>query len=109
MTSELFATWFELFIKKVTDRPLLLIYDVHLTHVTLQVIEKSRSEDITIVKLPPHTTTEEKHGRKTLTRRDQMRNLWSRSHEGQQLILQLMMKRAWKWWMIILILAVEVK
>eukprot|EP00795_Rhopilema_esculentum_P009817 gene9817-18388_t len=56
MTSELFASWFDWFAIKVTERPLLLVYDGHLTHVTLPVIERARSEETSIVKLPPHTT-----------------------------------------------------
>ena len=35
MTSEVFGSWFEMFSATVKTRPLLLIYDGHLTHVTV--------------------------------------------------------------------------
>lgn len=38
------------------QRPVLIIYDGHSTHVTTRVIELARQENITILKLPPHTT-----------------------------------------------------
>ena len=56
MTTELFDGWFTNFCKQVTIRPLLLIFDGHLTHVSLEVIEKARTEDVTLLKLPPHVT-----------------------------------------------------
>lgn len=56
MTSVLFAEWFERFTQVVTERPLLLIFDGHLTHVSLDVIERAISENILLVKLPPHVT-----------------------------------------------------
>ena len=40
----------------MTIRPLLLIFDGHLTHFSLEVIEKARREDITLLKLLPHVT-----------------------------------------------------
>ena len=56
MTSEVFGSWFEMFSATVKTRPLLLIYDGHLTHVTVDIILRAREENITIMKLPPHTT-----------------------------------------------------
>ena len=56
MTTEIFYDWFKEFIKQVTVRPLLLIYDEHLSHVSINVIEKAIEEDITILKFPPHVT-----------------------------------------------------
>ncbi|XP_074028306.1 uncharacterized protein [Leptinotarsa decemlineata] len=38
------------------ERPQLLIYDGHSTHVTEKVIELAIQENITILKLPPHTS-----------------------------------------------------
>ncbi|XP_072395027.1 uncharacterized protein [Diabrotica undecimpunctata] len=38
------------------QRPLLLIYDGHSTHVNTKVIELARENEITILKLPPHTS-----------------------------------------------------
>ena len=56
MTSDVFAEWFDHFCRHVTDRPLLLIFDGHLSHVSTAVILKAMKEDIVIVKLPPHST-----------------------------------------------------
>lgn len=56
MTSDVFYDWFKLFAKRVTKRPLLLIFDGHLTHTSLSVIELAIEEGIVIVKLPPHAT-----------------------------------------------------
>ena len=56
MTTEIFAVWFDLFRQHVTERPLLLIFDGHLTQISVTVIEKAIRESIHIVKLPPHVT-----------------------------------------------------
>ena len=56
MTTEIYASWFQNFTKQVEERPLLVIYDGHLTHVSLELIEKAIEEKITIVKFPPHVT-----------------------------------------------------
>ena len=56
MTTEVFAEWFNKFVALVTERPLLLIFDGHLTHVSIKVIEKAIEENVTILKLPPHVT-----------------------------------------------------
>ena len=56
MMSDIFISWFDLFCKQQTQRPLLLVYDGHSTHLTSSIIKKARSENITIIKLPPHTT-----------------------------------------------------
>ena len=52
----MFAEWFDIFIKMVKDRPLLLLFDGHMTHITLLVIEKAMKERVIIVKFPPHVT-----------------------------------------------------
>ena len=56
MTTEIFAVWFDLFRQHVTERPLLLIFDGHLTHILVAVIEKAIHDGIHIIKLPPHVT-----------------------------------------------------
>ena len=38
------------------DRPLLLLFDGHMTHITLPVIEKAMKERVIIVKFPTHVT-----------------------------------------------------
>ena len=56
MDSEVFAEWFNIFIKMVKGRPLLLLFDGHMTHITLPVIENAKKEKVIIVKFPPHVT-----------------------------------------------------
>ena len=56
MTTEIFALWFKNFVKQIKKCPLLVVYNGHLTHVSLNLIEKAMEEHITIVKLPPHIT-----------------------------------------------------
>lgn len=56
MTTDIFFQWFQKFIEQVEERPLLLIYDGHLSHVSVELIELAQAEDITLVKLPPHAT-----------------------------------------------------
>ena len=57
MTTDIFYEWFVQFTSEVTERPLLLVvYDGHLSHVSIKLIEQAISEDITLVKLPPHVT-----------------------------------------------------
>ena len=56
MTTDIFAAWFDLSRQQVTERPLLLIFDGHLTHISVAVIEKAIHKGIHIVKLTPHVT-----------------------------------------------------
>ena len=56
MDSKVFAGWFNIFIKMVKDMPLLLLFDGHMTHITLPVIEKAMKERVITVKFPPHVT-----------------------------------------------------
>ena len=56
MTSEAFFNWFVKFCTTVNQRPLLIIMDGHNTHVTYQVIQHAREQDVTLLHLPPHTT-----------------------------------------------------
>ena len=56
MDTIIFCEWFTKFCAQVTERPLLLIYDGHLSHVSIKLIEEAIKEDITLLKLPPHIT-----------------------------------------------------
>jgi len=56
MTTEVFEEWFTHFSREVKERPLLLVFDGHLSHVSVNVILKAMDEDITILKFPPHVT-----------------------------------------------------
>ena len=60
MTTSIFSDWFEEFVKEVTERPLLIMWDGHLSHVSIDLIidliKLSNKEDIMLVKFPPHVT-----------------------------------------------------
>ena len=57
MEREVFAEWFEeQFCPTVTQRPLILIYDGHLSHISLPLISKAIDQNIVILKLPSHTS-----------------------------------------------------
>lgn len=58
MDSTIFCNWFtKCFIPSLPDeRPVLLVYDGHVSHVSLDVIKTARDANIHILKLPPHTT-----------------------------------------------------
>ena len=48
--------WLSKFCEIVTDRPLVLMFDGHLTHITAPVIEKALEQNIIILKFPLHVT-----------------------------------------------------
>ena len=56
MTTEIFNEWFNKFCALVKERSLLLIFDGHMTHISITIIEKARNENIHILKFPPHVT-----------------------------------------------------
>lgn len=58
MEAEVFENYFKKsFIPAIgTQRPVLLIYDGHSTHVGLNILEEATKENITILKLPAHTS-----------------------------------------------------
>ena len=56
MTSKVFLEWFQKFVLSVTQRPLLLLLDGHVSHISMEVISAAVEENIIIVKLPPHAT-----------------------------------------------------
>ena len=56
MDTEVFAEWFEEFANTIKERPLLLTFDGHMTHVSLPVIERALQDRIIILKFPPHAT-----------------------------------------------------
>ena len=56
MTADIFASWFQNFCATIKTRPLLVVYDGHASHMSLQVIQLARSQRVSIIKLPPHTT-----------------------------------------------------
>lgn len=58
METPVFEAYFEkVFLKTVGEkRPILLLYDGHATHVGINLIKKAREANITILKIPPHTS-----------------------------------------------------
>ncbi|XP_039287325.1 uncharacterized protein LOC120351997 [Nilaparvata lugens] len=58
MESEVFENYFtNTFLKSIgTERPVLLLYDGHATHISLNLVLKAKSEGVTILKLPPHSS-----------------------------------------------------
>ena len=58
MDGELFLAWIDkIFIPSKSDiRPILLILDGHVLHITIDVIDLARAHDIVLYCLPPHTT-----------------------------------------------------
>ncbi|XP_071055885.1 uncharacterized protein [Onthophagus taurus] len=58
METTLFYNWFrDVFLANIgRERPVILIYDGHVTHISVKLIQLARANDIIIMKLPPHTT-----------------------------------------------------
>ena len=56
METNTFKMWFFKFCEIVTDRPLLLMFVGHLTHISAPVIEKALERNIIILKFPPRVT-----------------------------------------------------
>ena len=57
ITQEIYFEWFKFFIKSIPPpRPVLLIKDGHGSHITLDVIELARKNDIHLLCLPSHTS-----------------------------------------------------
>lgn len=58
METDVFNNYFEKSLLKSIgpERPAVIIYDGHSTHISLTLIKKAMEEQITIVKLPPHTS-----------------------------------------------------
>ena len=50
----MFHQWFEKFCSQVTERPVLITYSGHLSHISMSLIEEDRAEGIIILRLPPH-------------------------------------------------------
>ena len=55
METSTFVSWFNVFLEMVKEQPLLLLYDGHLTHISILVIKAALEQDVTL-KFPPHVT-----------------------------------------------------
>ena len=57
VTSELYLKWFKFFIQQIPPaQPILLIQDGHSSHITVELIESAKENNIHILCLPSHTT-----------------------------------------------------
>ena len=57
INSQLFVEWFAFFIKNIPPmRPVLLIQDGHSSHVSIELIEMARANNVVLLCLPPHTS-----------------------------------------------------
>lgn len=56
MTTDIFQAFFTKFCEQVIERPLLLILDGHITHLDISTVNIARRENVSILKLPAHTT-----------------------------------------------------
>ena len=57
VTRDLYLEWFKFFIQQIPPaRPVLLIQDGHSSHISLELIEVARKNDIHLLCLPAHTT-----------------------------------------------------
>ena len=57
VNAELFVKWFEFFLKCIPPvRPVLLIQDGHSTHISIQLIEMARENNVCLLCLPAHTS-----------------------------------------------------
>ncbi|XP_063076036.1 uncharacterized protein LOC134466068 [Engraulis encrasicolus] len=55
--SELFLRWFQHFLLHATPaRPLLLLFDGHKSHLSIDVIEAAKGAGVVLLHLPPHTS-----------------------------------------------------
>ena len=55
MKTKIFVKWFFKFAESVKEHPLLLLFNGHLTHISVPLITKALAENI-ILKFPPHMT-----------------------------------------------------
>ena len=56
MTTTIFHRWFTLFTEKIMERPLLLLFDGHMTHMSIPTIQLAMEENISLCKFPAHCT-----------------------------------------------------
>ena len=56
MNSTIFEDWLKVFANQVKVRPVLIVLDGHLSHVSLSIIQFGIEQKIIIVKFPPHVT-----------------------------------------------------
>jgi hypothetical protein len=58
MQTNVFVSWFDTFLRQVKERPLLLVFDGHRTHIGLDLIKCAKDNNVSLLKLPSHTTSQ---------------------------------------------------
>ena len=56
METDVFADWFDAFADENKGRPMLLLFDGHVTHISVRVIQQALSDNIHLLKFPSHVT-----------------------------------------------------
>ena len=56
MDTRLFSDWFQKFTEQNKERPMLLLFDGHLSHISIPVVQRAIEENIILLKFPPHVT-----------------------------------------------------
>ena len=56
METDIFADWLDAFADKNKGRPMLLLFDGHMTHIFIRVIQEALSDNIHLLKVPPDMT-----------------------------------------------------
>lgn len=90
MTEAVFQSWFRKIFVPNVEKPCLLIYDGHLSHISIELVETAIQNNIIILKLPPHTShllqpLDVAVFRGVKSRWDSLLADWCRTHYGQHL------------------------
>jgi hypothetical protein len=56
MNTDIFLACFQNFLRHVKEHPLIVILDGHSTHINLRVIKEARDANVSLIKLPSHST-----------------------------------------------------
>lgn len=108
METSIFVNYFEKCFLKVAapsvEKPVLLIYDGHSTHVGLKLIELATANHVTIIKLPPHSShllqpLDLSVFKSLKTAWDQFLCKWQRQHPGQKLPRNIFAKTLGEIWL----------
>ena len=56
METKIFADWFATFATNNKGHPMFLLFDGHMTHISIRVIGRALQDNIHVLKFPPHVT-----------------------------------------------------
>ena len=54
MTTTILHDWFQKSVEKVETRPILLVFDGDMTHLSLANVELAKAGNVSLIKLPAH-------------------------------------------------------